>query len=48
MPVPEGEITTTNILVPEVPEVEEVEEETILWEEVKKDLGIDNGLSELS
>jgi len=45
MPVPEGEITTTDILVPEV---EEVEEETIPWEEVKKDLGIDNGLSELS
>ena len=48
MPVPEGVITTTDILVPEVEEVKEVEEEKIPWEEVKKDLGIDNGLSELS
>ena len=45
MPVPEGEITTTDILVPEV---EEVEEEKIPWEEVKKDLGIENDLPELS
>ena len=41
MPVPEGQITTSEPVV-------EVEEETIPWEEVKKDLGIEIDLPELS
>jgi hypothetical protein len=45
MPTPEGIITTSDIYVTEV---EEVEEEKIPWEEVKKDLGIENDLPELS
>ena len=45
MPTPEGIITTSDIYVTEV---EEVEEETIPWEEVKKDLGIEIDLPELS
>jgi hypothetical protein len=36
MPVPEGEITTTDILVPEVVPVEEVVEEYLPDEEVEK------------
>ena len=39
MPVPEGQITTSEPVV---------EEETIPWEEVKKDLGIEIDLPELS
>ena len=47
MPTPEGIITTSEIYVTEPP-VEQVEEEKIPWEEVKKDLGIENDLPELS
>jgi hypothetical protein len=46
MPTPEGIITTSDIYVTEVET--EVEEEKIPWEEVKKDLGIENDLPELS
>jgi hypothetical protein len=46
MPTPEGIITTSDIYVTE-PAVE-VEEEKIPWEEVKKDLGIEIDLPELS
>jgi hypothetical protein len=42
MPTPEGIITTSDIYVTEV------EEEKVPWEEVKKDLGIENDLPELS
>ena len=48
MPTPEGIITTSDIYVTE-PAVEvEVEEEKVPWEEVKKDLGIEIDLPELS
>ena len=47
MPTPEGIITTSDIYVTEPP-VEQVEEEKIPWEEVKKDLGIEIDLPELS
>jgi hypothetical protein len=46
MPTPEGIITTSDIYVTEA--TVEVEEEKIPWEEVKKDLGIENDLPELS
>jgi hypothetical protein len=46
MPTPEGIITTSDIYVTEP--VVEVEEEKIPWEEVKKDLGIEIDLPELS
>lgn len=59
MPTPEGIITTSDIYVTEA-QVEEAQdiadfdiaseknEETIPWEEVKKDLGIEIDLPELS
>jgi hypothetical protein len=59
MPTPEGIITTSDIYVTEA-QVEEAQdiadfdiaseknEETITWEEVKKDLGIEIDLPELS
>jgi hypothetical protein len=47
VPTPEGIITTSDIYVTEPP-VEQVKEEKIPWEEVKKDLGIEIDLPELS
>jgi hypothetical protein len=52
MPVPEGEITTSEIFAPqEVQDIEdfdiefEMNEEKIPWEEVKEDLGLPDDLS---
>ena len=47
MPTPGGKISGTEIWKREAPAVE-VEEEKIPWEEVKKDLGIEIDLPELS
>jgi hypothetical protein len=50
MPVPEGEITTSEILTPEESQdiedfdvVFEMNEDKIPWEEVKEDLGLPDG-----
>jgi hypothetical protein len=52
MPVPEGEITTSEIFAPQVEEtaddfdvVFEINEDKIPWEEVKEDLGLPDDLS---
>jgi hypothetical protein len=52
MPVPEGEITTSEIFAPqEVQDIEdfdiefEMNEDKIPWEEVKEDLGLPDDLS---
>ena len=47
-PTPEGFINTSDMWQPEEPAVEEVKEEMIPWEQVRKDLGIEIDLPELS
>lgn len=55
MPVPEGEITTSEILAREEAQdiadfdiVLEMDEDKIAWDEVKKELEIENDMPELS
>jgi hypothetical protein len=49
MPVPEGEITTSEIFAPQTSDDFDIEfemnEEKIPWEEVKEDLGLPDDLS---
>ena len=49
MPVPEGEITTSEIFAPQTADDFDIEfemnEEKIPWEEVKEDLGLPDDLS---